>query len=193
MGDIAGCRCLDLLNNRSLGKQRRIPDDAHITALGFHHSFQLPKRRTTFYSLFRHSSTLLETAFSRQIQHVGCQLQANLRQIRRAFSPQRLHGLFHLQRIADLMAQRDIHVGDQCAHLSTRMFPDGHHFFSQRHRLLLRFHKCAAAAFHIQQDTVTSGSQFFAHDGHGDQRNTLHGARHIPQGVHLLIRRGQIA
>ena len=72
------------------------------------------------------------------------------------------------------------------------MTADGNHLFRQLCSLLWRFHKSAAAGLHIQQNAVAAGCQFLAHDGSRNQRDALHRGRHIPQGIHLLIRRRQI-
>ena len=55
------------------------------------------------------------------------------------------------------------------------------------------FHKGTGAHCHIQQNAVASGGQLFAHNAGGDQRNALHRRRHIPQRVHLPVRRGHLA
>lgn len=108
-------------------------------------------------------------------------------------APQGLHRFDDLQAVADIAAQRGIHICDERRRAPPVMLTDVHHGLRQRNGILQRFHERAVPRFYIQQDAVRAGSQLFTHDAAGDERNTGNRSRYIPQRIHLFVRRSQVA
>ena len=91
------------------------------------------------------------------------------------------------------MAQRYVHIGDKGTAAPAGQGSDGNHLPGQADGILQGFHKGAASRLYIQDNAVAAGRQFFTHDGGGNKGNTVHGGRHIPQGIKLFICRNHVA
>ena len=130
---------------------------------------------------------------ARQHQHVAGQLQADLSQVRGALALQNGHALGDLQRIADVVAERLVHIGDERRDLAAMRRADGDHLAGQLQRTVQVLHERAVAHRDIEQDRVRTGGQLLGHDGGRDQRDAADGGGHIAQGVHLLVGDGDLA
>ena len=101
-----------------------------------------------------------------------------------------IHAFHDLQTVADVMAQRGVHIGDHSGNAAAMVGTDGDHQLCQLNALVYRLHKSSGAGGHIQQNSVRAGSQLFGHDAGCDERDAADSCGHIPQGVHLFIGNG---
>ena len=125
-------------------------------------------------------------------QHVGGQRHAQLGEVGGAVSLQGLNGLDDLQGVADGVAQRPVHVGDEGADSLACPLANIHHGLGQSAAVLLGLHEGTAARFHVQQDAIVIGGQLLAHDGGGDEGEGIHRGGYVAEGVEELVRRGEI-
>ena len=73
------------------------------------------------------------------------------------------------QRVADVAAQRFVHIGNQCNHITACVNADLHHNLCQLNALFQRVHNGARACFNIQHNGLGAACQFFRHNASGDQ------------------------
>ena len=97
------------------------------------------------------------------------------------------HTFGDLQRVADVLAQGLVHVGDKRRDLAAVGGADGDHQPCQLQGAVQILHKSAVAHRDIQQNGVRPGSQLFGHDGGGNQRNAADGGGDITQGVDFFV------
>ena len=191
--DVAIRRGTDIVGIFGLAEKRGIPQNAGVPALGCKHFAANLKGGTIGNHLFRHGAAGGHLPLTRQIQHIGGQLQADFGQIRRAFALQHSHALSHFQRVADVMAQRGVHIGNQGCHFAAMCRADGNHQAGKLHGFVQVLHERTAAHCNIQQDRIRTSRQLFAHDRGSNQRNAAYRCRNIPQGVQLFIRHRNFA
>src|SRR5699024_8926339 len=113
-------------------------------------------------------------------------------QVGGAAALQHLHALHHFQAVADVVAQRGIHIGDHGGHFAAVVDADGHHQPGKLDAFLHRFHESTGAGGDVQQDGVRTGGQLFGHDAGGDQGDAADGGGDIPQRVHLFVGDGDV-
>ena len=101
-----------------------------------------------------------------------------------------VHALHHFQAVADVVAQRGVHIGDHGGHAAAVVGADGDHELCQLNALVHGLHERASAGGHIQQDGVRTGGQLLGHDAGRDERDAADGGGDVAQGVHLFIRDG---
>ena len=93
-------------------------------------------------------------ALAGQHQHIAGQLQAYLGQISRTPSLQDGHALGHLKRVADVSAQRLVHIGDQRGDLAAVRRADRNHLARQLKGAVQILHEGAVPHRHIEQNGV---------------------------------------
>ena len=101
-----------------------------------------------------------------------------------------VHALHDLEAVADVAAQRGVHVGDHGSDAAAVMGADGDHQLGQLDALLHGLHERAGAGGDIQQDGVRAGGQLLGHDAGCDEGDAADGGSDVPEGVHLFIRHG---
>ena len=101
-----------------------------------------------------------------------------------------IHALHDFQTVADVMAQRGVHIGDHGGNAAAMVGANGYHQLGQLNALVYRFHKSSGAGGHIQQDGIRAGGQFLGHDAGCDEWDAADGCGHIPQGIHFFICNG---
>ena len=106
---------------------------------------------------------------------------------------QHLHRLDHFERIANLAAERFVHIRNHTITRSASRFADINHDLCQRLCICFVLHKCAAATFHIQHDCIRTCRKLLAHNRRCNERQTVDCRRHIAQRIDLLICRCQIS
>ena len=89
-----------------------------------------------------------------------------------------LDTLAHFERVADLLAERLVHVRLQRNHLLTVAFADLNHRAGEFRRCLARSHERATTPFHVEHKAIHVFCQFFAHDAGHDERQA--GNRRVP-------------
>ena len=174
------------------GKKAGVAQHAGVAALGFKHLAALFKRRAVGERTLGHGAAGREVALARQHKHVGCQLQADLGQIGGAAALQNGHAFGHFQRVADVVAERLVHIGDERGHSAAVRRADRDHQAGKFDRIVEVLHERAGAHRHIKQDGIRTGGQLFAHDRGGDQRDATDRGRDVAQGVEQLVRRGDL-
>ena len=101
-----------------------------------------------------------------------------------------VHALHDLEAVADVAAQRSVHVGDHGSDAAAVMGADGDHQLGQLDALLHSLHERAGAGGNIQQDGVRAGGQLLGHDAGRDEGDAADGGGDVPEGVHLFVRHG---
>ena len=182
--------CQQLKACRRLLKQAVVVQHAGIAALRRKHLLALCKGRTVGDHRLGHGAALGRSALIGQHQHVRRQLQADLGQVGGAMALEHIHAFHDLQTVADVMAQRGVHIGDHGGNAAAMVGTDGDHQLGQLNALVYRFHKSSGAGGHIQQDGIRAGSQLFGHDAGRNERDAADSCGHIPQGIHLFIGNG---
>ena len=182
--------CQQLKACRGLLKQAVIVQHAGIAALRRKHLLALSKGRTVGDHRLGHGAALGRSALIGQHQHVRRQLQADLGQVGGAMALEHIHAFHDFQTVANVMAQRGVHIGDHGSHPAAVMGANGYHQLGQLNALVYRFHKSSGAGGHIQQDGIRAGSQFLGHDAGCDEWDAADGCGHIPQGIHFFICNG---
>ena len=109
----------------------------------------------------------------------------------RASAGQHLHRFLDLDRVARGEAQRGVHVGQQGHRVDAGVLAQGHHGLGEFAGACLVLHEGAAADLDVQHQRTGAFGDLLAHDRGGDQRDGLHRAGDVPQGVELLVGRGQ--
>ena len=123
-----------------------------------------------------------------EMNHVRGQLDRKLGQVLGPGVLQRLRRFHDLERVADRVAQRLVHVGDQRADPLIHAPPDRHHHLRQPARIHLLLHERAVAHLHVEHQRIHALRQLLRHDRRRDQRNRFHRARDIAQRVQLPVR-----
>ena len=177
----AGCGFLE---------QAVVVQHAGIAALRRKHLLALCKGRAIGDHRLGHGAALGRSALIGQHQHIGSQLQADLGQVGGAMALEHIHAFHDLQTVADVMAQRGVHISDHGCNAAAMVGTDGDHQLCQLNALVYRLHKSSGAGGHIQQNGVRTGGQLFGHDAGRDERDAADGCGHIPQGIHLFIGNG---
>ena len=93
-------------------------------------------------------------ALAGQHQHVACQLQADLGQVSRAPALQDGHALRYFKRVADISAQRLVHIGDQRSNPAAVRRADRNHLARQLKSAVQILHEGAVPHRHIKQNGV---------------------------------------
>ena len=174
------------------GQQRRVLGHAGIAALGRDHLGQLAQALAVFDLCAEHVHARRNGVdFSRAAQNVRAKRQRDLQQIALRAAGEHVDGLLHLQRVAHVVAQRLIHVGDQRGEPLAAEVADAHHCLRQLQRFFIGVHDRAAAGFHVQHHHVAARGQLLGQNGRDHQRQTVHRRGHVAQSVERLVRRGE--
>ena len=102
---------------------------------------------------------------------------------------QDLDRLDHLAGVAHLAAQRLVHVGEQRPHRGAVGAPDADHGLGQGAGLRRLLHEGPPAHLHVEDQAVEALGQLLGHDRRGDQRDRLHRAGGVAQGVEAAVGR----
>ena len=121
------------------------------------------------------------------MQHPAGGFEAEFAQIWRSGVAQNFHYFDDLERVADHVAQRLIHVGDHRDDLFTHALAGLDHELGEEGSVFLVFHERARAGFHVEHERIDSFRQFLAHDGRADQVWTLDRAGDVAEGVEFAI------
>ena len=100
---------------------------------------------------------------------------------------QRLRNFHHFERVADGIAQRLIHVGNQRLHALIETAPDSDHHLRQPARIHLPLHEGSGADLDVEHQRVHSRRHLFRHDRRGDQRNGFDGCGCIAQRIKFAV------
>ena len=137
-----------------LCKQAVIVQHPDVAALCGKHFLALGKGGAVRNNSLGHGAAVGGIALARQHQHIGCQLQAHLGQVCRAVALEHIHALHDLQTVADVVAQRGVHIGDHGSHPAAMVGADGDHQLRQLDALVHSLHKSAGAGGDVQQNGV---------------------------------------
>ena len=102
------------------------------------------------------------------------------------------HRLPDLHGVAGAQPQSLVHVGNQNMDVETGAFCRPDNAVGEPLRLLHCGHECARAYFDVHDQPVITRGDLFGKDRGRDQRDRLHGAGDIADGVKPAIRRRQI-
>ena len=162
---IAARRGRHLHLHRRHGQERRVIDRGRVAVLRRDELRQLFERRTIRDRLLQHGARRrIVGRHARLREDAAAERQAQLEQFALIFPAQRRDGLLDLERIADGVAKRLVHVRDDGDRLAAGHFADLDHL----------------------------GGQLLGHDAADDERDARHGAGHVTQGVELLVRRVEV-
>jgi len=124
---------------------------------------------------------------TRQEDHGGRKLHADVRKVLRSLAPERGHRLCGLQCIAYAVAQGPIHVGDEGHACAAHALPDGDHLLGKVQGVIKRLHEGTASARDVEQDPVGACRDLLARDAGRDGGDAVHGGRDVTQGVEPLV------
>ena len=193
MVDIARLRRFQLILHRCLRQQTHIVQHACVAALRGDPALHLLEGTAGGNCLLCLLRGLFDGPAVAQVQHIGRQRDAHAGQVRAAMAAQDLDRLAHLKRIADIEAERNIHIGHDCHNVPAAGLADAHHALGKLLPVFERFHKRAGADLDVQHDGMRACGQLFGHDGRRDERQRIDRRGHITQRIELFIGRRQIA
>jgi len=121
------------------------------------------------------------------VQHPSSELEAEFEQIGRTAPAQDVDALDYFERVADHVAQRLIHVGDQGDHALAHALAGFDHEFGEEGRVLFALHESAGAGFHVEHERVDAFGELLAHDGGADQIRAFDRAGDVAQRIELAV------
>lgn len=89
--------------------------------------------------------------------------------------------------VACAVAGRLVHGVEEGGGLHAEELADADHGVGEGLGLLARFHESAGAVFDIEHEAVQAFSEFFAHDGGGDEGDGGDGAGDVAQGIEFFV------
>ena len=191
--DEARTLSLDLGAVRCLLELRVVAQDAVVAALGADHRAERLEGTAVSNRLLSHRAAFLRRALADEIEHVGGELQRYLAQVSWALALEDVHRLHDLDAVADAVAERRVHVGDQGDRAAAGELADGDHRLRELDGVIERLHEGTTARLDIEQDAVGAGGELLAHDRRGNQRDAVDCRRDIAQRVELLVGRREVA
>ncbi len=96
------------------------------------------------------------------------------------------------QRIADGIAERLVHVGDQSLDTLVLTAADADHQLRQAAGVHLFLHESAVANLDVQNQRVEADGDFLGHDRAGNKWDALDGTRDVAKRVELAVGRGDL-
>src|SRR5579871_4076894 len=114
-------------------------------------------------------------------------MQAEFAQIRGTAALKDFDHLDYLERVADHVPQRLVHVGDERDHFLSHALARFNHEFSEEGRVFFTFHECAGTSLHIEHEGVDSLRQLLTHDRRANQIWAFNSAGHIAQRIELAV------
>ena len=177
--------------HRRHGQERRVIDRSRVAVLRRNEFRQLFERRAVRDRLLQHGACRrIVGRHARLREDAAAERQAQLEQFALVLPAQRRNGLLDLERVADGVAERLVHIRDDGDRLAAGHLADLDHLGRKLACIVQCLHKRAAAALDVQHDDVRAGGQLLGHDAADDERDARHG--HVAQGVELLIRRVEV-
>ncbi len=178
----------DLSHAGGVGQQFEPVEHLRIAALRLDHFLELAVARAVEQlrcgQLARFVQGLGDLA---EEDHAGRQFERKPGQVGRTGVLQRLRDLHDLERVADGVAQRLVHVGDQRLHALVDAAADADHQLRQAARIHLPLHERARADLDVEHQRVEAGRQLLRHDRGGDERNGFDRRRGVAQRVELAV------
>ena len=193
MVDIARLRRFEFVLHRRLRQQAHVVQHTRVAALRGDPALHLLKCLAGGDCFFRLLRSLFNGPAVAQVQHIGRQRDANAGQVRAAMAAQNLNRLAHLERVADVEAERNVHVGHDRHNVPAAGLADTHHALSKLLSVFERLHKRAGADLDVQHDGMRACGQLFGHDGRRDERQGIDRRGHVAQRVEFFIGGRQIA
>ena len=121
--------------------------------------------------------------------HTRSQFQAEARQVGRAGLLQSLRDFHHFQSVANGIAERLVHVGDERLDLLVHAAANANHGLRQAAGFHLRLHEGTIANLHVEHEGIYAFRHLLRHDGRSDERYGFHGASDIAERVDAVIGR----
>ena len=103
-----------------------------------------------------------------------------------------VHRLADLERVADGVAERLVHVGEEADDVAPGALAEIEHRLGEDPRVVDRLHERAVADLDVEDDRVGAGRDLLRHDARRDQRDAVDGRGHVAQRVELLVGRHEI-
>ncbi len=171
-------------------EQGDIIANPRIAALPLNHLLEFFKPRAGCQCLLEHPLRL-DRIFAHMggNQHPRPQEEGDGHQISVRAIRQNINGFLYFERVPDMRAERLGHGGDHGDDFTPRLRADIDHCLRKLHALFQRVHDSARPEFHVQHNGMCAGGKFFGKNTGCNQRNGVHRAGHIAQGVQFLIRR----
>ena len=192
MGEVAAALRQHRVLFRRLGQAGKVGERRRVAALGGHPFLHGLQGAACVDGLGDPLRGLCHRPAVAEREHLRREGAAQLPQ-GAGLAPQHVHGLHDLQCVSDVHAQGQVHVGNQGGHVPPAGRTDGHHGLGQGAAVGLGLHKGAGAALHIQDNGLGARRQLLGENGRGDEGHGVHRGGDVPQGIELLVRRGEIA
>ena len=154
VGKIAAARRENFMLDRGLRELRRVIEDGGIAALRRDpalHLLECTAGGNGFLDL--RARRLLVPAVAEH-EHVGREHGADLLQIGAALATEDLDGLFDLERVADPVPERDVHIRQNGSHIPATGLADRHHVLGQLTPGVQRLHERAGADLDVEHDRM---------------------------------------
>src|SRR6266511_1605409 len=191
-GEPAGPRRGQVAAHGRLRQQGEVVEHPAVAALGGHELVQLLQAGAAIQRLGRPLPAFLgvrrDPGEGGQVTRKG---EAEVEHAAAALAAQDLHRLAHLDRVADQVAERLVHVGDQRGAAPPGRLPEPHAGVGQLGGGADVLHEGARAGLDVEQDAARSPRQLLAHHARGDQRGAGHRGGHVAQRVDGLVGRDQ--
>jgi hypothetical protein len=137
-------------------------------------------------------SLALVDAEVREREQPRARREDELGEVRGPLATKRRHRLADLQRVADGVAERLVHVGEQADDVAAGAPAEIQHRLRQSPRALDRLHECAVADLDVEHDRVGAGGDLLRHDARRDQLDAVDRRSDVAQRVQLLVGRDEI-
>ena len=130
---------------------------------------------------------------SAQYKHFCAKPQRELAQIGGTAVAERRNGFLHLIRIAARLAERRVHVGEECDDGACVARAQRNHRLREANAVGDIRKKCPGTGFDIEHQPGERLRELLAHDTRGDQRNRFDRRGGIAHGVEFLVGRGDFS
>ena len=125
-------------------------------------------------------------------QQMSARIEHQLREVGGALAAQGRDRLADLERVADRLAERLVHVGEHADDFAARMLPQLEHHLRELARVVDGLHERPVADLDVEHDRVGAGCDLLRHDARGDQRHVVDGRGHVAQPVEQLVGRDEV-
>ena len=126
-------------------------------------------------------------------EQLAAGVEHDLGEVGRPLPTHGVERLAHLERVADRLPERLVHVGQEADDLTAGLPAERDHRLGELARALDRLHERAVADLHVEHDRLGAAGELLRHDRRGDQRELVDRRRHVAERVEQLVGRDEVA
>ena len=120
-----------------------------------------------------------------------CECEGKLHEVLGSLALQCFNRFNHLKGVTYGIAERSIHIGDECADALACTLTDGYHQLCKRAAVLKFFHKGSATRLYVKHDAIIVGGKLFAHNAGSNEGHTVNRCGNVAQSVKHFVGRGE--